>query len=377
MIARLLAADPGERPASAREVLREVIRLSAGADTPAEVDLGVPYPEGDPLAGIFVGRRAERAALRGILDRLAEGASPVSTLVLAGAPGAGRRALFDVVAREVTVAGTAGTSPAVHFWRGSFEALALWLQIDTRADSRSAAADPQRAADARLAALAEALEVRARAQALCVWLDEDPAAEAFATWAAGAPPSGRLLLVVPARAALARPFADTIALEKLTAADVEALIAGAGDVALPAGAAAAIAAQSQGNAAIAGVLARRLIANLRAGRGADVTTDAGADLDGLLEDGYRALPARRAGARARARARRWHGRHGGDRRPGRRRGGRGRGVGRACGRVARGWRPTARFTCRARRTGARRWRPRARRCARASRSAALARLGDR
>ena len=142
LIARLLAADPGERPASAREVLREVIRLSAGADTPAEVDLGVPYPEGDPLAGIFVGRRAERAALRGILDRLAEGASPVSTLVLAGAPGAGRRALFDVVAREVTVAGTAGTSPAVHFWRGSFEALATWLQIDTRADSRSAAAIP-------------------------------------------------------------------------------------------------------------------------------------------------------------------------------------------------------------------------------------------
>ncbi len=38
------------------------------------------------------------------------------------------------------------------------------------------------------------------------------------------------------------------------------------------------------------MLARRLIANLRAGRGADVTIDAGADLDGLLEGGYRALP---------------------------------------------------------------------------------------
>jgi hypothetical protein len=66
LIARLLAADPNERPASARELLREVIRLSAGAETPAEVDLGVPYPEGDPLAGIFVGRRlrAQRAARR-------------------------------------------------------------------------------------------------------------------------------------------------------------------------------------------------------------------------------------------------------------------------------------------------------------------------
>ena len=39
------------------------------------------------------------------------------------------------------------------------------------------------------------------------------------------------------------------------------------------------------------MLARRLIANLRAGRGAGAPIEAGADLDGLLADGYRALPA--------------------------------------------------------------------------------------
>src|SRR4029078_11506175 len=77
LIARLLAADPSARPASAREVLREVIRLSAGADTPVEVDLGVPYPEGDPLAGIFVGRRAERTALRSAVGRLSHRAAPM------------------------------------------------------------------------------------------------------------------------------------------------------------------------------------------------------------------------------------------------------------------------------------------------------------
>src|SRR5262245_9306094 len=85
LVARLLAADANERPASARELLREVIRLSAGAETPAEVDLGVPYPEGDPLAGIFVGRRVERSALRAALDRLADGAAPVAAPVLVGA----------------------------------------------------------------------------------------------------------------------------------------------------------------------------------------------------------------------------------------------------------------------------------------------------
>jgi len=290
LIARLLAADPGERPASARELLREVIRLSAGAETPAEVDLGVPYPEGDPLAGIFVGRRPERSALRAVVDRLAESAAPVSTLALVGAPGAGRRALFDVVAREIAVAGAAGIAPAVRFWRGSFDALADWLQVATPAGG-GAGADPQRGADARMAAIAEALEARAAEQPLCVWLDEGPAAAAFAAWAAGAPPSGRVLLVMPAREAPSRPFASAIVIEPLTAADVEALIAGAGDVVVPAGAAAAIAARSQGNAAIVGVLARRLIANLRGGRAAEVTTDAGADLDGLLEEGYRALGA--------------------------------------------------------------------------------------
>ncbi len=278
---------PSERPASAREVLREVIRLSAGAETPAEVDLGVPYPEGDPLAGIFVGRRIERAALRAALDRLADGAAPVSTLALVGPPGSGRRALFDVVARELAVAGAAGTAPVVQLWRGGFDALAAWL----RPEPVSPSLDPQRAAEARLAAISEALEARAREQPLCVWLDEGPAAVAFATWVAGAPPSGRVLLALPAREAPTRPFADAIALGPLTEADVEALIAGAGDVAVPAGAAAALTAQAQGNAAVVGVLARRLIADLRAGRAAGARIDAGADLDGLLADGYRALPA--------------------------------------------------------------------------------------
>ena len=144
LVARLLAADAGERPASAREVLREVIRLSAGADTPAEVDLGVPYPEGDPLAGIFVGRRIERAALRAALDRLADGAAPVSTLALVGPPGAGRRALFDVVARELAVAGAAGTAPVVQLWRGSFDALAAWLQPGAAEPVPRSASAPRR-----------------------------------------------------------------------------------------------------------------------------------------------------------------------------------------------------------------------------------------
>ena len=108
LFARLLAADPAQRPKSARELLREVVQLSAGAETPTEIDLGVPYPEGDPLEGILVGRRAERTALRAELDRLAEGTATASSVTLVGPPGSGRRTLFELVARDVAIAAAAG-----------------------------------------------------------------------------------------------------------------------------------------------------------------------------------------------------------------------------------------------------------------------------
>src|SRR5262249_43048472 len=117
LIARLLAADPASRPPTARLVLREVMRLAAGAATPTEPDLARPYPPGDPLAGILVGRRAERAALRAALERLGEGAAPVAALALVGPPGSGRRTLFEAAAREAAVAAAAGTAAAVEIWR--------------------------------------------------------------------------------------------------------------------------------------------------------------------------------------------------------------------------------------------------------------------
>ena len=75
LLDRLLASDPGERPSSARVVLREIARLSSGA-LADDAELEVPYPDGDPLAGVFVGRRPERRALRGALEALAEGTLP-------------------------------------------------------------------------------------------------------------------------------------------------------------------------------------------------------------------------------------------------------------------------------------------------------------
>lgn len=139
-----------------------------------------------------------------------------------------------------------------------------------------------------MAALAEALEVHARARPLCLFLDEGAASEALAAFVAGAAPSGRTLLVVPTRAPLGRPFAAEIALPPLTPAEIKELVAAGVDEEPPAAALAAVTETSRGNAALATLLARRLIANLRAGN-ALAPIDASGDLDGLLKASLGAL----------------------------------------------------------------------------------------
>jgi serine/threonine-protein kinase PknK len=284
LLERLLAADPSERPAHARLVLREVTRLARGAATPTEVDLQVPYPDGDPLAGIFVGRRVERAALRAALERLAEGGAPASALALVGAPGAGRRTLFESVARDVAVAAAAGTLAPIEIWRGDVAALERLLGAVAPAHDD----DARRAVEARMAALAEAIEQRARARPLCLLLDEGAASLALCAFVAGAAPTGRTLLVVPSQAPIGRPFAAEIVLGPLGAGEIRELVAAGVDGEPPAVALAAIATTSRGNAALVALMVRRLIANLRAGD-AWAPIDASGDLDALLAASFASL----------------------------------------------------------------------------------------
>jgi hypothetical protein len=295
LFARLLAADPAARPRSARDLLRDVTRVVAGAGTPTEIDLAVPYPEGDPLEGIVVGRQAERAALRALLDRLADGACPAGAVTLVGPPGSGRRTLFEVVARDLAVAAAAGVVPPVEIWRGSVEAVSRMAGLESGPEAlasafASSSADAHRVAESRLARLAEALEDRALSRPVCFWLEEGPDAAAFAAFWAGAPPSGRVLVVTPAQTALGRAFEQVIALPPLGEAEITALVAAGTDLPPAREAVAAIARVGQGNAAVTAVMARRLIANLRARRAEEVPTDLGAELDGWLGKTFAALP---------------------------------------------------------------------------------------
>jgi serine/threonine-protein kinase PknK len=301
LIDRLLEPDPRARTSSARQLLRELARARASADVAPEADLGVPYPEGDPLEGLIVGRAAELQALRGALERLADGVATRSVVAVVGAPGSGRRTLLDAAARELAVAVTAGVLRDVQLWRGELEALEAF--VDSFADVTRPAlpeADEARALQRRLAALVESLERRAADRPLCVMLPEGPTTDALAALMAGAPPSGRLLLIAPTRAPLERPFVENVVLPPLTPAEVAALVARAlaGEEAPPEAVAALVEA-AHGHAALVAVLVRRLVAAVREGGGADLARASfaswslaapGADLDSVLERELAALP---------------------------------------------------------------------------------------
>jgi serine/threonine-protein kinase PknK len=298
LVAQLLEPDPRGRPSSARTLLRDIFRATAGSDTPTEVDLGVPYPEGDPLEGILVGRAAEREALRSVMERLAEGSARRAVVTIVGPPGSGRRTLIEIAARDVAVAAAAGLLPDIEIWRGDLESLERFCQARA---PLAGDADEARVLQQRFATLGEALESHARARPLCVLLTEGLTADAFASFWAGAPPSGRVLLVVPARAPQGRPFGEDIVLPPLTAADIGDLVTRAlGDEAPPPAALADLVEAARGHAALAAALARRLVSELRAGGGAGLSAPEavrssfatpGADLESVLSQSLAALAA--------------------------------------------------------------------------------------
>ena len=212
ILARLLAPQPEQRHTSARELLREITRVVAGPDAPVELELRAPFPGGDPLAGILVGRQAEREELRLLIEQLAEGTAPSTVVVLAGPSGSGRRTIIDAAVRDATIAQAASLLPAFTLWRGDLDRLARYLQVGPAVAGSAGSpseSEPSRGAEARFAAIADALERQATNRPLCVVLDGDSAptpTRAFATFMAGAESTGRILIVVPATTAIERRF---------------------------------------------------------------------------------------------------------------------------------------------------------------------------
>ncbi|MES1204728.1 MAG: sigma 54-interacting transcriptional regulator [Pseudomonadota bacterium] len=260
----LLQTSPARRTSSARGVLRQIARaLPGGSGT--EADILAPFPTGDPLAGAFVGRARELAVIKDALDRLAEGACPHAAIAVVGAEGSGRRTLIDLALRDVAIAQTGADAPPLTVFRGPVDAVAAWLGVATEGRDGVPEDDPIRARESWFARIVQAIDRRSAEESVCVALPVGADEHALAGFAAGAPASGRWMLLAALNAPLARVGALDLPLPPLSAQDIGALASRAAGDRPPEVALARVVAAAAGHAATATVLVRQLIQAMRGG----------------------------------------------------------------------------------------------------------------
>jgi transcriptional regulator with GAF, ATPase, and Fis domain/predicted negative regulator of RcsB-dependent stress response len=301
LLLRLLAATPEERPASARDVLRAFRAEMPGRSQAVESSLAAPFPAGDPLAGLVVGRAEERARLRIHLGQVAEGACAASVVCIIGAPGSGRHTLVARAVRDARLSVLAQSWGRLDIEQTDVVELLRQDEIAAAPSpkQREVLLEPTASAQEKYARLARSLETRAAERPLCLALAGSPEDEALANAIASGNTSGRLLVLLPCERSLARPNTAVIALTKLSReAIVELATSGAGRQPPPE-IVDEIAAGSNGLAGAVTLLVRRWIDRVRgntafAGPLVDVGRD-NVDFQRLLDASFASL---RAEARA-------------------------------------------------------------------------------
>jgi transcriptional regulator with GAF, ATPase, and Fis domain len=258
LLLQMLAATPEERPASARDVLQAIRAEMPGRRQAIEASLAAPFPAGDPLAGLVVGRDDEQARLRTHLGQVAEGSAAASVVCVVGAPGSGRHTLIERALRDVRLAVLA------HGWGLDIEqtdAVALLRkdQSATASAQRQVLLEPTASAQEKYANLVRSLETRAAERPLCLALAGSPEDEALATAIAAGTASGRLLVLLACERPLEHPHAAVIVLTKLSREAIAELAAHGTGQPPPPEIVDEIAAGSNGLAGAATLLVRRWI----------------------------------------------------------------------------------------------------------------------
>ena len=200
----LIAADVEGRPSSAREALRSIRREMPGTTVSVASDLGVPFPAGDPLAGVVVGRAEEQAILRRHFERLAEGTVATNVLCMVGGPGSGRHTLIQRALREARLAILSQAIEPFDIEEGECTELLGQSELPVEETGSLSLDEPGSKAQANLARVAAELEARAQIRPLCLALVGSPEDEALARAIAGGSPSGRLLVLLPCERAIER-----------------------------------------------------------------------------------------------------------------------------------------------------------------------------
>lgn len=262
LLLQLLASAPKDRPADAAEVLRRLLRLGAetgwGAATGAALEtlplaaaLAPATPSGDVLAGVFVGRQAQLAAVDATLADLQHGRCGVNALVISGPPGFGRHTLLQEALARAKLRGLA---------EGLEFTVATWASLTpTQALPAARASDPAQQASNRWAQALAAADLRTRQSPLVVIAeaaDAESLVQRLALLTSQA--AGRCLFVVIADSPLASQ-SDLVAhvpLDAFSPQDVAALLAAAS---LPHDSAAAqtLWRASDGHPALAALLVRQ------------------------------------------------------------------------------------------------------------------------
>jgi serine/threonine-protein kinase PknK len=283
LLGRLMALATEQRPASARELLRDIRRILPDGAPPVELDLSVPHPAGDPLAGIFVGRDKEKHALWALVERLAEGNAPCVAVAVSGPPGSGRGTLIRRVLREIRLALLSQTLPPFTVDERGLPALQADLSVPD-GEQVPLWDEPARSLQVRTVALADALEARSRQQPLCVVLglgrEEGLLAQALARGSSG----GRLLVIVPTAQALGSVGTVDFELGPLRADDLRTLAGHAAGIEPAPQVVEQIMRASAGLAASAALLVRRWVQHVREGRSEKFQVDQhDADFGRLLD----------------------------------------------------------------------------------------------
>ncbi|MDX2022211.1 MAG: sigma 54-interacting transcriptional regulator [Deltaproteobacteria bacterium] len=254
LIVELLQITPSQRPASARHVVQRIRKaMPASDDDGLRAALASrPIDSGDPLAGVFVGREAERQRLVQVLSALAQASNSHQALVFTGMPGSGRHALWTQALADHRLGALARGESNLRV------TTATALLASHRAPPLS---DPARAAASRRAQLLSAAD--AIAEPVCVLLDADgeDAASLLPWWPLLQQAcTNKCLFVMFAPAATPVPQgALAVAASPLGEAEITNMLQAAGSD-VDAKLVANIIGASGGNAALVSLLVRRCVA---------------------------------------------------------------------------------------------------------------------
>lgn len=287
LLLRLLSPTVEGRQGSARELLRE-IRQESGQSVSVEADLATPFPVGDPLAGVIVGRKKEEETLFHHLELLSEGAASASVVAIVGPPGSGRKTLIRHTLRQARLAILSRSISGFDIEERSCSD--LLADVSVRLDDPSSLQESAGKFQEHLARLIATLEKRALARPLCLVLGGSTEDEALATAVAWNPPNGRLLVVVSCQQPLQREGCVAIPVGPLSRESIAEMARRGAGVVPPEAVLDNLVAASAGMAGVVALLVRAWIRNVRDGNAQTPSwLDGDADLDRLLTASFAAL----------------------------------------------------------------------------------------